>query len=371
MSALEERLVTLESGDSSVEHLVECATLTSDALAAGEPVVAAFAKAKEAYAARDLAKQQHCVVAGAELVELWPAVERGEPLPAARARRILHAFQCAAGAAMDLPEIPLSTVEQLVSYTERALLHVGAEPYAAWSLLARLDFIRGETARVSEWVARLSPTINRYNWLVNFTTCPGCELTQIAGWMYATATPDETYAVLEPVLTGVARWNDPPSHVTWLDRQLGSGICEGSRSIAPRLYARSLANAGRWQEAAGEARKALTRSKDRNPEEHGRLLTMRLEVARVAGKGTTVDRCVKELVPIASAIEDAYELHDALVAACRAIAATRAEKLGETYVDLRGKALGLARRLDGRLERARHVAATERLLPPAAAAPPA
>jgi hypothetical protein len=368
MSRLEERLAELESAASSIEHMVDCAELCTEARAAGDALVAACAKAKEAYAARDLAKQQHCVVAGAELVELWNDVERLPKLPVGRARRILHAFQCAAGAAMDLPEIPLATVEQLVFYTERALAHQGAEPYAAWSLRGRLSFIRGDEAETRGWVDKLAPTINRYNWVVNFTTCPGCELTQIAGWLGRGAPPEDVQAALDPVLSGRGRWNDPPSYVAWLDREIGSGICEGSRSIAPRLLARSLARAGRWQEASAEAKKALARSKNRNAEEEARMITMRLDVALAGTKGTTVDRCVRELGPLLDQIEDAYELHAALVAACAAIRGTDAkEKHAGTYADMRRRALALAARLDSRLERARHAADTERHLPEAGA----
>ncbi len=214
------------------------------------------------------------------------------------------------------------------------------------------------------WVERIAPTINRYNWVYNFTSCPGCEVAQIAGWMGRDTSPEELTAVLEPVLTGEARWKDPPSHVAWLEQAVGSGVCEGSRSIAPRLLARCLAAAGRHAEAGVQARKALDRSKDRNAEEHGRLLTMRLDVAAASKKGVTVERCVKELEPLVDRVEDAYELHDALVAACKAIASTTAAmKLASKYASMREQALGLARRLDARLKAPRHVAATEATLP--------
>ena len=363
MGTLEERLAVLEEAPSSLDHMVECAALAAEARAAGDPVVAVSAKAKEAYVARDLARQQHCVVAGAELVELWPDLERRESLPASRARRILHAFQCAAGAAMDLPEIPLATVEQLVTYTERALLHQGADPFGAWLLRGRLAYIEGDQEAVRGWVERIAPTINRYNWVYNFTSCPGCELTQVAGWMGRGAAPEELATVLDPVLSGEGRWRDPPSHAAWLEQAVGSGVCDGSRSIAPRLFARSLAGAGRHAEAAVQAKKALARSKDRNPEEHGRLLTMRLDVAAAGDRGSTVARCVDELEPILDKIEDAYELHDALVAACKAIAKTGVTTKLAAYGALRERALGLARRLDARLTTPRHVAETEATLP--------
>ncbi len=281
---------------------------------------------------------------------------------------------------MDVPEVPLAAVEAVVGCIERVLAHLAAEPYVAWWRRARLALLRGDEAEVAAWIERLLPTLNRSSGVHQHTGCASCRVLDVAGSLPRSATPEALGAVLDPLLKNEPRWSDPPDEVEWLDETVGSGICKPSRAHAHRLLARRLADAGRAREAATHADEALALSDDDSADERARLLTMQLDVARAQKDGATVARHLDALVPLLDRLQDAYEVHDALVASCLALAATPAAARAVTRGrkpapdpgaparaavgrELRARALEVARRLDARLERPRHVRDTEARLP--------
>ena len=361
---MEAELRELRYADGTRERLVAAAELAARADAAGDVDAAAQAKAIETRIARELGQHQHAVVACAELIERWPQLaERGELSDDAK-RMVIWGLKYGAGSAMDLPEIPLSTVEEVIAHLERVLGHVGREPWAAWELDARRAFIAGDDERVRARVAAIGPTIGRTSHAWQDTDCPGCTLLAFADYLGAEARPEEVEAVLAPDSSSARFPADAPEMVTVLDLLYGDDpICDNARATTPVKLARAYARHGRVAEARREAERALARARGREPERMLRAQVAALEVAAARRALDEIAPLAEAALPIATGLEDAYERLDAALALHAAIGllgsqATLRAELPRLAADARA----IARRLDGRLARPRHVAATERAL---------
>jgi hypothetical protein len=360
---MEDELRQLRYADGTRERMVAAAELAARADAVGDAEAGAQAKAIETRIARELGQHQHALVACAELIERWPAVAaRGELSDEAK-RMIIWGLKYGAGSAMDLPEIPLATVEEVIAHLERVLAHVGRKPWAAWELDARCAFIAGDDDRLRQRVAAIGPTIGRTSHAWQDSDCPGCTLLAFADYL-GPARPEEVEAVLAPVLEPSARFPaDDPELLSVLNLLYGDDpVCENAKASTPVKLARAYARSGRLAEARREADLALSRARGREPE---RLLRAQVAALMVATARRAVDDIgplADAALPIAAALEDAYERLDANLALYAAIAITDDPALRSVLPRIADDARAIARRLDARLSRPRHVEATERAL---------
>ena len=160
-----------EYEDATRDLMVQAAETCEAARAAGDLDLALGAKAVELRIARMLSLQQHCVVAAAEVLELWPAFARAAERGGDKTeRRVIWGMKYAAGAAMDLPEIPLATIDQLVGVLGEMLTFWGKKPWAVWLLEARRAYIAGDRTGLAGYLEKVPPTINQFN------TDPECDL---------------------------------------------------------------------------------------------------------------------------------------------------------------------------------------------------
>ena len=162
-----------EYEDATRDLMVQAAETCEAARAAGDLDLALGAKAVELRIARMLSLQQHCVVAAAEVLELWPAFARAAERGGDKTeRRVIWGMKYAAGAAMDLPEIPLATIDQLVGVLGEMLTFWGKKPWAVWLLEARRAYIAGDRTGLAGYLEKVPPTINRYTHFYEHTDKP-------------------------------------------------------------------------------------------------------------------------------------------------------------------------------------------------------
>jgi hypothetical protein len=361
-------LKELRYADGTRERLVAAAELAARAEAAGDVEAAAQAKAIETRIARELGQHQHAVVACAELIDRWPALAALGELSDDTTRMVIWGLKYGAGSAMDLPEIPLATVEEVIAHLERVLGHAGRKPWAAWELDARRAFIAGDGERLRERVAAIGPTIGRTSHAWQDSDCPGCTLLAFADYLGAEARPEEVEAVLAPVLlpSGARFPADSPETTQIFDLLYGDDpICENARATTPVKLARAYARHGRVAEARREAERALGLARGREPERVLRALVAALEVATARRAPDDIAPLAESALPIAAGLEDAYERLDADLVLHAAIGLLPTEThaaLRAAIPRLADDARALARRIDARLPRPRHVTATERAL---------
>jgi hypothetical protein len=351
---MRERLKELTSADESPAVLAELAALAQEASSAGDVEAAALARSLEAHHARALGKHQHAVVSGAELLHLWPQLKK-LPVPDKDEldlrRRIVWGMKYVAGSAMDLPEIPLATTDGVLAVLAEMLQHYDYEPPALWTLEARRAFIAGDEATLRDRIARLTPTVTRYHHVYQCADCPGCVLLQFAEWMGPDASVEEVEEVLAPCLGRRRYLPDPESWQKILDLFYGpSGTCENAERSVPVRLSRAYLRGGNLAQSLQQAERALALAEGIEAERRARALVARTAVATALGKEG--ERFAVELVERASALEDAYEQLDAFLVAH---AALRQPALAE-------RALKLAERLDARINKKRHVAATRQWL---------
>jgi len=354
-----ERIIELRRADATDATLVELAELAAATRAAGDVEAAALARAIEVAHARHIGRHQHAVVAGAELLELWPEVRR-RPVPTGEgddkdeldlARRLAWGLKYVAGSAMDLPEIPLATSDGVLAVLGEVLAHYDYEPFAQWTLQARRAYIAGDDAALAELVHRLAPTVTRYNHVYECADCPGCMLLQFAEWLGPDASDADVEEVLAPCLGRKPYLPDGPMSRI-LDLLYGpAGTCENAERTVPVLLARAYLRTGRTAEALAQAERAGALAEGSDPPRVARALAARTAVIAALGQPAARE-LASELASRAEALEDAYEQLDALLVAHRVL----------RDAAIADRARGLARRLDARIERARHVAATEQAL---------
>jgi hypothetical protein len=352
---MRERLIELIDADHSAAALVELSELGAAARAAGDVEAAALARSLEAYQARFLGKQQHAVVTGAELLELWPELKK-RPLPEKDEldlrRRLIWGMKYVAGSAMDLPEIPLATTDQLLAVMGEMLEHYNYQPISLWTLEARRAYIAGDEERLRERVQRLTSTVTRYNHVYQCADCPGCVLLQFVEWMGPDARDSDVEEVLGPVLGTRPFQPDPEGMKALLDLLYGAvGACENAERSLPIKLARAYLKAGRMGEALKQAERGLVLAEGTEAERRARALLARTAVATALAQPEASD-LARELVERAQTLEDVYEQLDALVTAHAAL----------KDPSLARQARDLAARLDARIDKKRHVAAVEKAI---------
>jgi hypothetical protein len=370
MKSFDDELRQLEYGRETREGLTRLVQLAREALDASDPGAAAHAKALEVRYARTLGEHQHAVVAAAELLEMLPAarpflVEQGDEAAQTRAyqlkKHLIWGLKYACGSAMDLPEIPLKTADELISVLEQLLRDCDHPPYAAWQLRARRQFIAGEHTLLREEVERLLPLVNRHNHFFEHMDCPGCSLLQFAQFLGPTARPEEVFAVLDPVLQNRPFPSEPETSKQVLDVFLGKEVaCDNAKSGAPAHYARALARAGRAEEAKPLLARAARFVKRDSPDRAAVVVMANLEVASAGGDVAEIRKVVPALQALAATLEDAYEKYEALRAVqggLRVLARHGGDdSTGAQMAMVTDEILALAQRMDARLERPRHVA---------------
>jgi hypothetical protein len=352
-----------EYDDASRELMVEAARIAEEARASGDFALAIGAKGVEMRVARMLSQQQHCVVAGAEVLEAWPAFAKaGAKDDELVERRVVWGMKYAAGSAMDLPEIPLATVDSLIAALGEMLAFWGRKPYALWLLEARRAYIAGEREKLAPYMEKVPPTINRATHFYEHTDCPGCAVQQLAEFLGPDAKPDEVEAILAPVLEpGRSFPNEPEEKRMILDLLFGDDpACDHAKVRAPAHFARVLAKAGQWQRAVPMARRAETAAEGCNEEQKLRAWLGSLEIARASKNAGDVERLWAQMRPVLDKLEDPYEVLDGILAghaALRVLTPPPAE-----LATLAERARAIAKRLDTRLASPHHAADTEKRL---------
>jgi hypothetical protein len=353
MKNLATKLKKLRDADATPETLVELGELAR--LAADDARLVTFARAIEAGHARQLGKHQHAVVAGAEMIEMWPKLRAIPHLGDEKdeldlARRVVWGMKYVAGSAMDLPEIPLATTDGVLATLGEMLAHFDYEPFALWTLEGRRAFIAGDDLR--KITKKIAPTITRYNHVYECADCPGCVYLQLVEWMGPDASDEDVEEVLAPVLGKKPFLPDPEGKSMILDLLYGeAGSCENADRTAPVRLARAYVHAGRLAEALREAKRAVALAEGTEAERRARANVARVAVAH-AMKEKNAKKLATELVETAASLEDAYEQLDAFLVAHAVLRDSALAK----------KAVELAERLDARVEKKRHVAATRAAL---------
>lgn len=344
---IRERFGELSNADPSASSLVEIGELARQCC--GHPRLEAAARGLEAQHARLLGQHKHALIVGDALLELWPSL-RSQPVPEKdeddAQRRLVWGMKYVAGSAMDLPEIPLSATDRVLTVLDEILEHFEYQKPALWTLQARRAFIAGDP--VGEWVEKLRPTITRYHHAFQCADCPGCVLLQLVEWSGPEAVDVDVEEVLAPVLGRRSLVPDPEQWRDVLDLLYGkNGICENAQRSTPVLLSRAYVRAGRIAEALQEAQRAMTLAEGVEADRRVRALVARAAVA-VASRSPEAASLAREVVERASALESAGEQLDAFLVAHGALH-------DDALVE---RSLALAERLDSRIERKRHVAAT-------------
>jgi hypothetical protein len=359
---LTERVKDLWDGESATAaRLAKCAEVAAEATAAGEIEHAAVARSAEAMTARFLGKQQHAVVVGAELLELWPVL-RQRPLPDDKdpidlRRHLVWGLKYVAGSAMDIPEIPLATTDAVIETIGEVLEHYRYQRPAQWQLQGRRAHIAGDLDTVRELVGKIAPTATRYHYQYHCGDCPGCVFLQFGWWLGPDADAAELEEVLAPVL---GKRPFPPDPEPWsrvLDLLYGEvTACAHAVKTAPSTLSRAYTRAGRLPEALRQAKRAVSLTKGEDAGLAEKALIAHTAVVTAMGKRDEARALATEVVARTKAVEDAYDRLDAILVAHRA--------LGDDA--LATEAIALAERLDARIDKKRHVAETRRKLAGAA-----
>lgn len=359
--SLAAELKTLHDERPSKQVVVAAADLAKRALAVGDLPMAISAKQLETQTGRQLGMHQHTVVCCAEALELWQRIrDSGNELPDEVRSHLVWTLKHGAGSAMDLPEIPLATVRDLIAALHEVLEHFGARPYAAWELEARLAYIEGDKQVVADRVARLAPTISVRSHLWDHADCPGCSLMQFVAYLGLDAPIEEVEAAVAPL-------QDPAPFP--LDREIARVVrmlygddkmCENANRWYPTRMARAYVRAGELARARAFAAKGLAVNADAEPERRMRAHLAALEVALAVDELDDARLHYDRMTAVMREdIEDPYDLLETSRVAHRA---ARAMRLDDDAARYRDQALALARRVDVRLERPRHVRETEAAL---------
>lgn len=340
--------------------MVEVAKVAEEARAEGDLSLALGAKGVEIRIARMMSLQEHCVVAAAEVLEAWPELARTPPSDGDRAeRRLVWGMKYAAGAAMDLPEIPLPTVDALVAALGEMLAYWGKKPYALWLLEARRAYIAGDKAALAPFLEKVPPTINRYTHYYEHTDCPGCAVQQLAEFLGPGADPEAVEAILAPVLEPGRRFpNEPAEKQMILDLLLGDdAACDHAKVRAPALFARTLASAGQWQRAVRYAKRAEGAAESCNDEQKIRAWLAAIDVARAQADAGRVTELASMLSRALEPLQDPYEQLDGLLAVHAALGALPpGVPAREGRAAIAARCRELAVRLDARLDSPHHAA---------------
>jgi len=361
------RFTEIEQRPNSRERVIAFGELSSEASAEGDLHLAVLAKCREVRDARGLGLQEHAVVAGAELLGLIPRLRERGPIKGEGSyelgRDIVWSLKYATGAALDIPEIPFSAVDDLLRVLGEMLDELERQPYALWQLEARRWFIEGEDDKVKERVERLLPHVNRTNHFYHHLDCPGCSLIGFAKYLGPGASPEAVLEVLRPLIEKGGRYdNEPEQFRMVMDLFFGEReSCEVALFSSRALYAQVLARNGRAFEGARFSREALSLYGKSKLEHTVLPYIAALEVARrLRDDKAALAGAYDRLVEIIPKVEDAYERHEALLSAH---AAARALGRDQGEIDaLSEQTLACARRLDARLSRPRHVRETEAAL---------
>jgi hypothetical protein len=268
-----------EEGESK-ERIVAAAELARRALDLGELGLFVRAKSGEARDARFLGMHQHCVVTCAELMEVLPRVLALPAVDDKVEKRLVWGLKYGAGSAMDLPEIPLSTVRDLLGALGRTLERFGRSPIARWELTARLAFIEGDAQTLKDLVAKIAPLVSLRSHLYDHADCPGCTLLQIAKWLGPDAPASEVEAVLEPVFSKRPFPRDASMQQFFALFYGSDPMCDNAKRQAPALLARAHARSGSLAEARREVGEALGRTEGTAAERRVRALVAALHRAR-------------------------------------------------------------------------------------------
>lgn len=349
--SFEDELHELHEAPVSKARIVACADLAQRAMAVDDRAMAVSAKQYETQTACQLGMHQHAVVCCAEQLEIWDKIkDRGDELPAEVQSRLVWTLKQGAGSAMDLPEIPLSTVRELIGALHDVLSHFGSKRFAAWELEARLAYIEGDKATIEDRVAKLAPTISVRSHLWDHADCPGCTIMQFVTFLGMDAPIEEIEAALAPLF-------DPAPFP--LDEDIGhivkllygeDKMCENAERWYPSRMARAYTRAGQLAKAEHLAQKALAANASCEAERRLRAQVAAMEVALAADQlDEARGRYERALATFAEEHEDPYALLDAHKACHRA-----ARRLGLPVERHRTEAIALAKRVDARLPTPRH-----------------
>jgi hypothetical protein len=352
---MRERLTELRGADASAANLVELGQIAVQAKAQNDIEAAVLARSLEAQNARFLGKHQHAVVAGAELLELWPELKK-RPQPEEDeldvAKRLVWGMKYVAGSAMDLPEISLQTTDEVLEVLGEILTHYNYQLPSLWTLQARRAHIAGDDTTVKALINKLMPTITRFHHVYQCADCPGCVLLQFVEWLGPDANDGDVEEILAPCLGKKPFPPDPKEFKSILDLLYGDfGACENAERTVPVRLARAYLKNGKAAQAKKQAERAMALAEGTEAERRARALVARTAVAH-ALKEDDATTLAAELVERAAALEDAYEQLDALIVAHQVL---RKDALIK-------QSLALAERLDARVEKKRHVIETKRAL---------
>ncbi|MCA9658332.1 MAG: hypothetical protein KC486_08310 [Myxococcales bacterium] len=319
----------------------------------GDPLLRAVTKSEEIRRSRSLGEQQRAVVAGAELLPLVAALGG---ILSDEDSRVQWALGLIAGglgtacySALDVPEVPFAAIDALIEAYARLLADLGYREFAADRIRARRHYVAGDDDRVAAIVEGLMPHVNYTNAYRQRLGCPGCVLSSVAWYLGPEADLVLLEEMLTPVFEGQMNYpNENPGFIRWL-RQNRETYCENAQSS--HLY---LARAHLWRGHVAVAEEHVPHLRHFDLDECFLLPTIFfLELAMASGDAARIRERIDLLRPRVEGHEDVEEGMLGAIRVAQALAL-----LGENEAeqgDLWRFAEACAARLDGRLERPRHL----------------
>jgi hypothetical protein len=349
--SLQDAFAEAEELDTGKEKVLAFADVARRALDLGDLALFARAKSRETREARFASMHRHSVVACAEMVDQMPRILAPPDVEEKVVRALVWGLKYGAGSAMDLPEIPLATVRTLVAEMGPVLTRFGRIHAAEWLAEARLAYIEGDADTLKDRVAKISPTISVRSYRNEYSDCPGCILVQVAEWLGDDSPAEEIETVLAPAFSGRPFPRDVPLQKFFAREGGGDPICENGKSYSLTLLARAYARSARVAEARAKAAAAIAGSVGRSADVVLGAHVVALQAELAANHSERLAALASDVEGMRVGIEDPYQELDAVLTVHRARV-----RLGDEAAlpPLRTRALELALRLDGRLERARH-----------------
>jgi hypothetical protein len=345
---LEEEASALEDAGNTRDALVAAADLFRRAEAAGDLGVALSAKAHEITVARRLGAIQHVVVACSELLELDAerlAMFAHETQLRRVKSRLVWSLKRGTGCAMALPEIPFSTVRELLATLGRVLGTLGVQPVVLWTLEAHLAHMEGDEATLQDRVARFAPQLSFTSCLEEFGDCPGCGLLDVADFLGSDAPAEAVEEALAPALENRTMPRDVPRwHV--LKRHFGDSLmCDNAKKSIPVRLARAYVRAGRLAEARVQAARALALAEGEPAEYRVRAAVAALETAIATNDEAAANIHVAAIARDIDDVESPYRQFRTTLAQYKGL---RMLGRGDELGPVAERATALARRLDQR-----------------------
>ena len=334
------------SGDYDAQYLEEVIAAAKDP---SDPLRQLVAKSVEVAMNRNAGNLEHSLVAASELVGLiLNRTGFDDPEFQSAEGWIIHGVSSSVTAALDTPEVPLQTIDELIDMHEFLLVETQKPTLGARIGRVRRHTIAGEYDKAKSTAMQLLPTIN-HRLCDRAAVYPNGAIGLILYGLAGNFTVDEVRKYLEPVFNGNEGY--PGDSASYLRaKKLAYG---GSLAYEPGLvtcsscFGEALIEEGFLEEAETYLRAAVERNDCKcflMP------LTVFVRWLLAAERFEELSDVVNDLLSLARHHEDVQEAFWGVVFAMRALAALNRHHEIEELAEIASEK---ARRLDKRLAKPR------------------